>query len=279
MIRNNRIIFEDDTTLNDLSLTLNDIHSGNETIAMVAADDYLYIGSDFPFNHRYFKVSTANENASVVSVELYTGSEWDAAVDVLDGTASAGATLAQSGIISWVPDRTSGWSRIASTEDIDALSTLKIYDFYWARLKVSADLSATTALSFVGFKFSDDNDLASLYPELNTSSVKTAFSAGKTDWIEQQVFGADIIISDLIKKQRLISANQILNWEKFTLASTHKLATIIFRGLGDDWKDNLEDAEKEYWKAINMFNYEVDKDKDGRLDIREKVTYARVVRV
>ena len=234
--------------------------------------DFLYIGSDLPFNHRYFQVSVANAVSSVLSAEIWNGSEWKAAVDVIDQTSVGGKTFAQSGIISWSVNRYETWGQQASTEDIPALSTLRIYDFFWARLKVSVSLTSTTALSYIGHKFSNDTDLGIYYPDLVQTDVKDAFSTGKTGWDEQHIFAAEEIISDIRQKNLAWSGNQIMNAEAFNLASVHKVAANIMLSFGDDYVTKRKTALEEYGKAMNLKIFEIDRNIDGRLDASERFT-------
>jgi len=174
MLLTNRVILSDNTVLTDLSINLNNFKSGTETVVLVAAEDFLFVGSDLPFNHRYLDIGTANSNASVLSVSLWDGDTFSAAVDTIDETDSSGVTLAQSGVFSWKLDKNKNWSR-KDTEDVTGLTTLTIYHLFWARFAVSADLSGGTTLNTVGNKFSSDADLGVLYPELVTSDAKNRF--------------------------------------------------------------------------------------------------------
>lgn len=265
MLLNNRIIFEDNVTLIDRSIPLSNISSETTTLPVVAAEDYLYIGSDLPFNHRYFEVSTANATTSAVSVSIWDGSNWVAAVDVLDQTSVSGKTLAQSGIISWATDRTKSWGKEDTTEDIPALASLKIYDMYWVRIGFSADLSGTTALQYVGHKFANDDDLINYYPDLGTSGAMTTYKAGKTNWNEQHVLAAEEIILKLRKDRKLISPSQLFDWTLFNLAAIHKCAEIIFRAFGQDYDEVRKNANADYHKAFSGIDFGVDRDIDGRL--------------
>lgn len=272
MLLNNRIIWKNNAALVDLSVKLNDFHSGSEVIDIVAAQDALYIGSDLPFNHRYFEVSVVNALPSVVSVSLWDGSGWNPVVETIDQTqGTSGTTLSQSGIISWTPDRDEVWQYARSTEDITDLSTLKIYDYYWAKFTFSADLTSTTALSYVGHKFSEDNDLRAYYPDLLLTKTLTAFQAGKTTWNEQHIAAAEEIIKDLRKKRIVWSPNQILEWQQFTLASLHKVARNIFTSFGENYKDERDLADADYSRAMNMQVFNVDNNRNARLEPHEKI--------
>lgn len=266
MLFNQRIIFDDNGAFSDLSVNLNNVYSGTSTVNLALTTDYLYIGSDLPFNHRYFEVSTANANTATVSVDIWDGNSWNAAVDVIDQTSTGGKTLAQSGYISWTTDRNNTWGKEATTEDIAALSTYKIYDFYWVRLKVSANLSANTALQYVGHKFANDDDLGGYYPDLVSSTIMDAFETGKTNWNEQHFLAAEELIQDIRRARIAWNANQIISWEQFNLAAVHRVAANIMFAFGDDYKDNRAEALKQYKEAMNLKVFAVDKDEDGRVD-------------
>lgn len=275
MLVNNRVIHSDNGTLKDLSINLNDLYNGNGALPFVAAEDKLYIGSDMPFNHRYFCVQYANDQASVASVEIWDGSSWRAAVDVLDQTKDAnGRSLTQTGILSWTCDKDYGFGLEDSTEDILELSTLKIYNMYWVRISFSHNLNTGTLLSYVGHKFSNDAQLEGYYPDLNRSDLKTAFKAGKTTWDDQHVLAAEEIIRDLRKGKVILSGNQILDFESFNDAAIHKCAEIIMRAMGDDYAENREAAIADYREALDKVYFPVDKDGDGKLDTEERTGYS-----
>jgi hypothetical protein len=282
LLVNNRVIFENNTTLTDLSINLNDVFAGSETVDIVAADDYLYLASDLPFNHRYFMVSTANDAASVVSVSIWNGSEWVEAVDVLDQTKnSSGHTLANSGIISWTTDRNKSWAKEETTENMtgSGLTTLKIYNMYWVRLAFSGNLKATTALKYVGHKFSNDYNLKGYYPDLGRSTVMTAFTAAKTNWDEQHVLAAEEIIRDLKKKGEIFSASQIMNWEQFADAAVHKVAEIAYSAFGKDYEERREKAFDNYVDALDKVTFDLDKNANGKREQAEaKPSFGRLVR-
>ena len=272
MLLYNRVIFEDNTTLIDFSKEINDIYANTKTFDYTVTDDYLYIGSELPFNHRWFDVSTVNAVTSAISsIEVWDGSAWNAAVDVIDGTSTGGKSLAQSGVISFTLDRNKSWGRMDTTEDIPALSTLKIYDMYWARIAWNATLTSSTALNYVGFKFSEDNDLTGYYGgDFARSTFLTAFKSGKTNWKEQHVAAAEEIARELIRKEIIWSKNQILDWRLFTDASVHKVAEIVYTAFGAQYSEQRDQANKNYHIAMNKKAFRVDKDEDGRRDQHEK---------
>jgi len=270
MIQNQRILFDDNGTENDLSLNLNNYRADSSVIPFVQGEDYLYIASDLPFNHRYFLVDVANDQASVPSVEIWDGSQWHPAVDVLDRTSTAGVTLAESGIIQWKLDRDYTWAREGDSEDVTDISKVGLYDMYWVRFDFSADLLDTTALKYLGFKFSDDSALFTYYPDLDNSDLMAAFASGKTDWDEQHFIAGEEIGRELKRRNIIKSLNQVLDYELFERASVHKTAEIIFRGLGRAYIENKDQARKDFVEAMNAKYYNIDRNSNANLDTDEK---------
>ena len=278
MLFNQRIIHSDNGTLEDKSVELNNIFTATATLDIALTDDYLYIGSDLPFNHRYFEVSTANSVSSIMSVDIWNGSEWNAAVDVIDQTSTGGKTLAQSGYISWTTDRNESWGIDETTENVTGLTTLKIYNMYWVRLKVSASLSGTTAVSYVGHKFANDDDLSGYYPDLVSSTIMDAFETSKTNWNEQHFLAAEEIIQDIRRKRIAWNANQVIDWEQFNLAAIHRVAFNIMAAFGDDYKDNRLEAKKAYDEAMNLKVFNTDINADGHNQISEREPHRGICR-
>lgn len=270
MLLNNRIIWKDNAQLKDLSLNLSNFLSGVVQTGIVATEDALYIGSDLPFNHRWFEVSTVNDQASVLSIDIWDGNAWIPAVDVIDQTSASGKTFAQSGIISWVPDRYKSWGHENSSEDVDDLETLKIYNMFWVRIRFSGDLKATTALKYVGHKFSSDEDLAAEYPELANQSLKTSFQAGKTTWDEQHFLASEYIVQQLRAENIVYSENQIVDWQQFKSSSVHKVAEICFRAFGEDYFEELKVAQNAFGKAMATKSVNIDRNKNATIDTNEK---------
>ena len=271
MIHNQRIIWSDDLTEKDLSVSLSDFLTSEETIALVAADDYIFIGSDFPFNHKYFLVTSENAGASVVTVEYWDGSNWREMIDVIDRTASSGVTLAQSGIMQWRIDRDeSGWACEDKSSDLDGLSKRGMYDLFWLRFTFSGDVTAD--IKYVGHLFSNDTELYNRYPDLNRANLKTAFAAGKTTWLDQHLTAAEEIIADLRRRNIIASSGQIMSHELFKTAAIHKTAELIFAGMGRSYDEDRKKARKYYDESMNMGGYfEVDKNATGDLSRGEKL--------
>lgn len=282
MLFNQRIIWEDGSTLRDLSRELNDAASGTAVISLDATPtDYIYIGSDLPFNHRCFTIGVANAIASVIDeIEIWDGNAWTPAVDVIDQTEVGGKTWAQSGIISWVLDRNANWHQESTTEDMtgSGLTTLKIYDMFWIRMSVTAPITTTASLAYVGFRFAKDADLGGYYPDLVRSSVMDAHTSGKTNWDIQHAYAAEEIIRELRKARICWNPNQLFNWEQFNQAAIHKVAEIIFSGFGDAYEEQRKVAMEKYKREVNQGVFVVDRNESGRIEERERRPFTGLTR-
>lgn len=274
-----RVIYSDDGVLSDLTYPLMDFYSSTQAFSFVAADDNLYIGSLLPFNNVYIGMgSVVNATASVMSIKIWDGSAWNSAVEVYDGTSSGGKSLAQSGIVRFVPNKDKSWS-MEDTTTITELSGVTIYDRYWIQLSFSADLTANVALNWIGNIFSTDSDLDAEFPDLVRSNVMVAFKTGKTNWNDQHQLAAIIIEKDLISKGKIQNSNQILTIEDLTLAAVQKVAAIIYNALGDDYTDQFIAAEKEYRVRLSKSYVKVDTNGDARLSpLENNVKVGRLYR-
>jgi hypothetical protein len=276
-----RVIWKNAGSLSDLSVNLNDYLAGGETIAFnTATSDYLYIGSDLPFNHKYFEVQTANDQAASISIDIWYGGAWVPAVDIIDTTKVSGVSLAQSGLIQFRPEHDKGWDKEAYSEDVTGLENTDYYNMYWIRLSWSADLKATTALNYIGEKFSTDNEMYTEYAMLNNSAWKSKVKSGKTDWNDQHFSAAQYIIRDLKSRRVISSEHQILDSSLFTIPAIHKAASICFSLLqGEEMAKNAAIASNRYEKYIKMDNYFIDMDRDAEpSDYERSVQFGELIR-
>ena len=260
-----RILFSNDGIMEDWTPELSRYQTGTKTFSHIAADDAIYVGSLYLFNHKYIKMGdTVNAEAATIAVKYWDGTEFVSVVNFTDETSA----LSNSGFLSWTPDEDKQWA-MEHTEDITELSTVKIYNMYWLKITFDIDLTASTIINWIGQKFSDDDDLGSEYPELVRLSMITAFKAGQTDWEEQHIKAAELLVRDLVESNVLDNRNQILVRDKFKLAAVAKCAELAFRGFGDDYIDDKVASRQEYDRRRKMRIYLVDKNPDGRLDRQE----------
>ena len=263
-----RIIFSDNGTLNDYSVALNKYEASTENFVLVAAEDYLFVGSRFPFNSLFFKMGTVNSNSSTMSVHYWDGDEWQAVVNIIDETEG----LTQDGNVTFYPDLDENWMREHTNyngETITGLSGITIYNQYWIRISFSADLSAGTTLRYIGNIFCNDDDIYSEYPDFRSPNVLTSFKSGKTDWEEQRYKASRILIQDLVDKKIITEGGQILNRSDYAEACVSKTAEIIYNSFGDDFKDQKLEAHKEYNARLSKRVHRVDLNGNALEDISE----------
>lgn len=279
---NQRVLYDDNGTLTDISLKVNNYRTGTESFSMVAAEDAIYIGQPLPFGNRHINLgASVNANAATLSVEYWDGTQWVPALDVIDETGAQ--PFAQSGYISWKVDRDdSGWQWEEKSKDITELASgPQIYDMYWARIKTSADLQAVD-LNFLGHFFNNDDELFSWYPALNNYQLFDAFeptqaSGTKTDWNEQSLMAAEYIINRMMGEGIAITGGQVLDTRKLGNAGIHKTAHIIFSAMGDGYEKDAAIAGNAFEKAFNLKNFGVDADGDGHVDSTERLKTDSIV--
>ena len=80
-----RVYYNDNGTFTDYSLEAQE-KSSTITIPYVKDEDYLYIAQYLPFNNFFIEVDTANDQASVMSIDYWDNTAWRAMVDILDST-------------------------------------------------------------------------------------------------------------------------------------------------------------------------------------------------
>lgn len=126
----NGVTYADDSAdvIDNSAATQSDLDGLNTLVQQ----DWFVIGGPAPFSGVALDMDAANvnANASTITAQYWDGDEWQTLSSVTDGTASAGATLAQDGQISWAMP--TDW----------AASTLNSIEAYWIRFTVSAQLSA-----------------------------------------------------------------------------------------------------------------------------------------
>lgn len=251
----------------DISESVNDFRTGTAAFAY-ASGQYLYIGSLLPFNHLYFELGTVNAVAATPTIEMWWNKAWTAAVDVYDGTGG----LFTSGRIQWNTDLDEGWDCEQRSNDVTGLGGTEIYNMFWLRLSWSATLSVGTTIKYIGQKFSDDDTLFSYYPDLALSNILESFESGKTTWNEQHYMASEQIKKDLIKRSIVSARAQILDPYMFKDAACHKVAEIIYQGLGRPYFDQMKIATARYKEEMDIKYFNVDKNADGRLDACERTT-------
>ena len=269
-----KFIFSDNATLNDYSAKVENYHANNVTIDYTLSQDYLFIGSELPFNSLFFDLSTANTTSANVVIEYWTGTAWLAMVEILDETSLSGASFGQSGHMTWSPDRYDSWSaedtvNSNGVERITGLGNVTVYDLYWIRVSFSATLDVGTAVNWIGPKFCTSADVESEFKLLSKTAFKSAYESGKTEWEEEIVTASRLIVEDLIDQGSIFSGDQLLERRKLKDVCVSRVAQVVFTNLGDDYTDDADRARIEYKSRLSKKNYKADKNNNALLDKQE----------
>lgn len=231
--------------------------SPDVTSVEMLSGDYLYIASDFPFNHVYFNFAdTVNTIPTGMNIDYFSTNDWVPVVNKIDGTES----FTKSGFVEFTPNKDNSWDRESTNyggDLIQDLSTITVYDMYWCRISFDQDLELFD-FNWIGNLFSDDNDLFSEYPIFADQTFLTAFAAGKIDWKEQHVKASELIIQELKRKNIIFGSEQILDRYVLMPASVAKTAEIIYNAFGRDYNDSRDNARKEYDKRMDLSRFVVD---------------------
>lgn len=116
-------------------------HAQLDALDTVGNGDAFYIGYSDPFfSVRVTMVGgQVNAETNTLAAHYWNGSAWTSITVASDGTASGGATLAQTGVIGLTQPADGNWVK----------STLNDVEAYWIRFSVSAACSATTSVDTV----------------------------------------------------------------------------------------------------------------------------------
>jgi len=274
-----RLIKSDNGVLTDISLA-NQNEASTCLMDLTVDEDYIYIGQQYPFNNFYIKSGIANDVASTMSIEYFTGSDWQNAVDILDATSVNGVSLAQSGVVQFSPDYHHRWSYVPDTSDTSIspteLRTLTIYNLYWIRIKWSATLNALTAIKKFTYCFSSHQQIDNRDSTIN--SYLTAFKAGKTSWEDEIITASMDVVLELKRKNLIVHEGQVLRFDDVSNATDWRTLINIYRDLGGDYKEKYDDALKEYSNALDVRRFSFDVNNDGFLSRNETNYYSMRLR-
>lgn len=236
-------------------------NSANKVVALTTSD-FLYLGFHGRFASRYFQVGVANAVVSALTVEQWNGTAWVAVDDLVDQTSVGGATLAQSGFISWVNNET--WVESTQT-GVDADVSL-----FWVRISVSANLTGTTALKSILNVYSDDTLLAAYFPELVSDT--NYLPSGKVNFLDQHVAAKDLVVLRLKQRKMIADESQIIDANDVAIAAVYAAAKLILQPIAtsESSKALLDMAAAGFDSEISKVSFEVDQDADGVVSDAER---------
>lgn len=263
-----RVFLGDNGTITDQSLLLN--NNSGFSHSFVAAEDYLYIAQNRPFNNMFFEIDSANATPTIASVELWDGQAWQNALDELDGTASGGASMAQDGVLQFSPDRDEFWECVEDTRDEPSAfgleSDVALYDSYFLRISFSADF--TLSLKRVGYLFAQDEQLSAIDPEIN--NYLDSWQSGKTDWIEQIRIASEHVITDMQGRGLVVHPGNILRLSDVSLATAYRTLALIYNKFGEGFEFQKNEAMKSYNMFMSKKRWILDTNNNAEVDRGEQ---------
>jgi hypothetical protein len=253
----------------DISILVNDWRDGS-ALFNLTDDQYAYIGAEVPFNNLYFDVGVANQLAASAKIDVWWGNAWVPVAEIFDQTKVGNATLGKSGRISWSLDWLKGWDIENETRFVDGLQDFKIYEMFWLRLSFTANLTATTAINYIGQKLCTERDLEDKYPDLIREAVKESYDEDKTTWDRQIYLATEDVIRALKARGKLWHRGQIFDHTVWTAACVEKTAELVYRGLGQAFENSRVLSLREFENALKVGYERLDKGMTGRLSQHDK---------
>jgi len=124
--------YMDEIRISDVARHTSEFEPISAEYSLTTTAAYFYVGAVRPLDGIKFYVSSANTAAGSISVDYWSGSAWAAVSSLVDGTASGGASLAVTGVVSF-----SSTSGVAKVKAIDQTV------LYWYRVTVTAADTST----------------------------------------------------------------------------------------------------------------------------------------
>lgn len=255
------ILHDDNGVFVDHSAFAADMSRDDFSVELIAAEDYLYIGFEKPFNAAYFEVVTANSNSGSMALEYYDGTSW-----VSRDLADESLGLARSGFMFW--DR----------EDM-ATTTINALDAFYVRLKPSVD-SSVMSIRGINIVFSDDSMLANEFEEINNVNL---LAPGATSHILKHIGSRNEIVQRLrnrgyIKYDSASGYENITPWDLLDVheikqASAYLTLSKIFFNLSDgqdNWQIKHLEYDRKFEEMFALYTLTLDLDNDGVKDAEEK---------
>ena len=267
-----RVFKYDGVSFTDLSL---DNQDNSATLdAALLTTDYIYVGQYFPFNNIYLNMDTANTNTAKIKVEYYNREPatngWASTVDDLDATSTGGATLGKSGLLQYEPDRDEVWLDIFDTSEekvATELTALTIYNLYWMRISVDADMSVGTLLKEITYAFTKTQELIALDVEIG--NYFAAFGAGKTSYEDEIITASKLVLNDMKLRNILGDRGRLLRMDDVWMLTNWKALELIYGNLGTAYKDQAGMALKKYEELIISKRLTLDQNRNARVEKSE----------
>jgi hypothetical protein len=191
--------------------------------------DYWYVGSALPFANVAVTLSAVNNNASVMTAEYFNGMNAWQSIAITDGTALAGATLGQSGTITFAEP--GDWSEV-----LHSLVTA-----YWLRFKFSATTDAVTMDTLQCDIVSGQGMVAALGVLIalcpGWSVVCASTQTIYLQFEQESVFEALAAIAEQSGEHFYLSGEREITWVSAATASGLRACQVV-SGIASEVRDN-----------------------------------------
>src|SRR3990167_9181735 len=216
-------------TATAMPLVLDGLVGTEETVSITTASQ-LYIVSDVKFNQITFDLgTTVNANASVMVVKCWTGGAYSE-VTIVDGTDTAGATLAKDGTVTFTPPHDFDQKTIGGVTGYVAKLTfsaaltasIKILEIQVMR-KNNQYLSAP-ALTANQWTWATMSYAPTEEPNPDETTIKSIGLYVNTDLGAQNVWlrGGVIVLNETVEYEKLPTDARITNLVGYTNAETEQ---------------------------------------------------------
>ena len=267
------VFFEDDTTFINHSVAAQDYSRDDFTIEMVSADDKKYIGYRKPINSVYYQITTPNTAANTLSWKYFNGTSFVTVGTFLDETKG----FTRSGFVSWNRNLTS-----------EAVTTIDGQEAFWYEITTNTN-HTSTVFRGINTVFSDDNDLKTIIPSINSSKF---YVGSEISHILAHVAARDDIIQYLRRAGRFkvdpdsgdfedINVFDLLRINQMREASMWKALSIIFDDKSVETDDSFEmkarKYEGRYKKCRDVMYLNIDTNDDGLENTDEQLATHDVI--
>lgn len=274
------VFFSDSAVFTDHSLSLLDYINNSVTVTMETVNDFWFFGRYKPFNTMYIEITTANTNASVLTVEYFdtVTNAFKAVEQLLDETSDGSATFAKSGFIHFKNPNIAG-----DTGNQWIENTVNSQEIFWLRLSVSATMTATTIKGW-NIVFSDDNDLEREFPGITAYRPSTEVS-----FIKYHVAARDQMVSAMRRDGKLkveigvnnstgltqpFEAWDFLEPEEVNAWATHLALSNFWAQQSTETDDKFDTWSRRHSGLADdfkdVFYLTLDTDDDGAKDVEER---------
>ena len=281
--RYSRILYNDNGVYTDYSEDMRSWITGSMVTPLTLSEDYIYIGSPYPFASRFVLMDSTklNDVSATLTVEYYYGkSLWRSVKNFRNESSYGGVPFSRSGFMMW--DMPDDWEK----NQVNSLPELPYNEnsgdgkgYYWIRIKSSATLKVTTALKWLGLIWTSQDYMKVKWPEVDSTNY---LPTGKTDWYELIEMSTgdvadDLNIANVIDYE--LQATDIDEMAKLTALKT-MINILIPMTSSETLRMMKNDFELEYQKLLKKRLKGIDQNQDGKVDSDENrpMSNSRIIR-